>query len=459
MVEPAAVLELAYRAPSKGAVRKGMWVRIPPAAWRRAPSRDNPPPVELAERMELVRELCSFEGRLAGTDAERRAAARLARRLERQGWRPEIEPTYVHPQWPLVHALHCALGFGASLLALVAPAAGFAIALAAAVSMYLDLNGRAYVLRPLFFRRASQNVVARRPGDEGGRATVYVCAHYDAARTGAAYAPRQLARLAALARLTRLPLSPARLAFWSLAALLPLLGLRMAGLGGALLSLLQLPPTLALLLATFALVDIELSDVVPGANDNASGVATALALAAAVAADPPRHLDVRLVLTGGEGPLVEGLRSFLRAHRRELDPRRSVFLNLDAVGRGELRYLASEGLAVSQPADRRLRQLCEAIAEASGAEGGAGAARGPDPHAFGFATDAALASARGYPAITITALEPGTLAPPGFRLASDAPELLEPEAMERALAFALALVRQLDRDVERRSRLATAGAA
>ena len=74
-----------------------------------------------------VRELCSFEGRLAGTDAERRAANALAAKLRRTAHRVDVEPTYVHPQWALIHALHTALGFAGSLLSIPLPAAGFAL--------------------------------------------------------------------------------------------------------------------------------------------------------------------------------------------------------------------------------------------------------------------------------------------------------------------------------------------
>ena len=145
--------------------------------------------------MDVIRELCSFEGRAAGTDAERRAANWLAARLREGGRRAEIEPTYVHPRYGLVHAAHCALGLAGSLLATVEPAIGFAIVLATAVSMYLDLNYRVYLLRRLFFRRASQNVVApgRRPD---APARLLLCAHYDAARTGAAFNPKRVARAA-----------------------------------------------------------------------------------------------------------------------------------------------------------------------------------------------------------------------------------------------------------------------
>ena len=113
--------------------------------------------------MEVIRRLCSFEGRRAGTDAERRAANYLAERLREAGRRVEVEPTYVHPQYPLVHAVHCLLGIAGSLASLQVPALGFALVLAAALSMYLDLNTRLYLVRRLFFRRASQNVVSRGP--------------------------------------------------------------------------------------------------------------------------------------------------------------------------------------------------------------------------------------------------------------------------------------------------------
>ena len=92
--------------------------------------------------MEVIDELCLFQGRRAGTDAERRAANWLAKRVRDGGRRVVVEPIYVHPQYGLVQALHCALGFAGSLVAILAPPVGFAMVLVAALSMYLDLNGR-----------------------------------------------------------------------------------------------------------------------------------------------------------------------------------------------------------------------------------------------------------------------------------------------------------------------------
>ena len=182
--------------------------------------------------------------------------------------------------------------------------------------------------------------------------------------------------------------SPARVLFWSLAILVPIVGLRMAGIDSNAVAIPQLLPTLVLLIGMFAFVDIELSDVVPGANDNASGVAAAVSLAEELSGDAPENLDVWVVLSGGEECLMQGMRSFVRSHRKQLADRPAYFLNLDSVGGGRVRYTASEGLAVSFQMGKRMNQLCEAIATAGQSDNGARPApaqvglcqrRGPDP--------------------------------------------------------------------------------
>lgn len=396
--------------------------------------------------MDVIRKLCSFENRLAGTDAERRAANWLATRLRDGGRRAEIEPTYVHPQYGLVHAAHCALGFGASLLAIAQPAIGFAIVLATAVSMYLDLNYRRYLLRRLFFHRASQNVVA--PGKHpDAPARILLCAHYDAARTGAAFNPKQVARGSRLAARVRVPIGPFRILFWSLAILLPILGARMAGFDSTLISLLQLPPTLILLLGVFLLTDIALSGAVPGANDNASGVATVLSLAEELDANPPANLDVWVLLTGGEECLQEGMRSFVRAHRADLDRATTYFVNLDTVGHGTVRFEVGAGWAVTYRLDRRLVELCAAIATADRENSDHYQAR---PLVHGFAGDSMPPSVAGFPATAITCLNDLNYVA-GLHTPNDTPDRVDPAALDRAHGFALELVRALDRDVGRRT--------
>jgi hypothetical protein len=399
-------------------------------------------------KLETIRGLCSFEGRLTGTDAERRAANWLAERLRAQGRRAEIEPTYVHPQIGLVVAAHCALGFAGSLLAIAEPVAGFAIVLVTAASLYLDLNTRFYLLRRLFFRRASQNVFS--PGTRPeAPARLILNAHYDAARTGYLFNERSRRREARIPPHLRLVLAPPRILFWSLASLLPILGARMAGIDAPWLNLVQLLPTLVLLVALFLLVDIQLSAVVPGANDDASGVAVALSVAEALGANAPEHLDVCVLLTGAEECLMEGMRSFVRDHRDELERDSTYFLVLEMLGAGaRLHYLTGEGLAVTYRHDDRLAELCEAISTAS-REGDGDLQATPITLATG--SDALPATLAGYPAITIWRLAENGLPGLEYHTPADTPERIDPAALDQAERFILELVRQLDRDVGRRT--------
>jgi hypothetical protein len=397
--------------------------------------------------MEIIDELCSFEGRRAGTDAERRAANWLAQRVRDGGRRAVVEPTYVHPQYGLVHALHCAIGFAGSLVAIIAPPVGFAMVLVAALSMYLDLNGRFYLLRRLFFRRASQNVVS--PGRHSDApARLFICAHYDSARSGAAFQPRRVARASRIAKRLHLPIAPFRVLFWSLAILLPILGARMAGIDSGLVSLLQLVPTLILLIGVFLLADIELSDIVPGANDNASGVATALSLIQELDAEKPENLDVWLLLTGGEECQMEGMRAFIRAHRKSIDRANTYFLVLDAVGSGTVRYETGEGLAVTYDLDKRLVQLCNAVATADQENGDRFGAK---PLRQAFATDALPARIARLRSTAITCLDDGSLLPANYHRPEDVPKRIDRKALDSAHDFTLELVRALDRDAGRRS--------
>ena len=394
---------------------------------------------------DTIRELCSFEGRVAGTDAERRAANGMAERMRGMGRRAEIEPTYVHPQAPLVYAAHCALGFAGSLLASAEPAVGFAIVLIAALSLYLDLNGRLYLLRSLFFRRASQNVVSEGSNPDAP-ARLLLVAHLDVGRGGALFDPRNRKRLRLMTR--TLGVAPPRLVFWSLAALLPLLGARMAGVESDLISILQLPSTLVLLVAVFLLVDIQLSDPSPGANDNASGVALTLDLAARLDREPPRNLDVWVVLTGAQECGAEGMRAFVRSHRKELDPASTFVLALDSVGRGDVRFVTAEGPAVSFLMDRRLIQLSGAIAEAD--------RDGPNryraaPLRRASSSDALPAASRRLRSIALTCLEPGVDWPADHHTAADTPNRVDWSSVERAGEFAGELIGALDADVARAS--------
>jgi hypothetical protein len=399
--------------------------------------------VDDAGRMEVIRELCSFEGRGPGTDAERRAANALADRLRGLGRRAELEPFFCRPQYAVVHLIHAAMGIAGSLLATVQPAVGFALVLLAALSTYLDLNTRLYLVRRLLFRRVSQNVVS--PGDRpDAPLRVILMAHYDAARTGYIFS-RASGRIRRLPERVRLGLGPFRLFFWAgLAPLLPIIGARMAGLDATWLSALQAIPTIVLIVAAFLLIDIALSEIVPGAYDNASGVAAVLSAADELAATPPDNLDVWVVLTGSEESFCEGSRALVRVHRDGLDRERTVFLNVDSVSYGRVAYEVSQGAVISLPHDPRLVELCEALAAAGVA--------GKDPALpirHPLLDDALPPRIRKLRSITLRTTDADGNLAPWYHTHDDVPERVDAAALGHAAEFVVALARLLDRDAGR----------
>lgn len=401
--------------------------------------------MDAAGRQQLISELCSFEGRGPGTDAERRAANHLVERLRRLGRRAEVEPIFVQPQYALVYALHAAVAIAGSLLATVQPAVGFGLVLFAATSLYLDLNTQGYILRRLFFRRGSQNVVSPGSSPEAPMRLILV-AHYDAARTGLVFR-RPLRMLGRLPKRLRIVLGPYRIFFWGgFASLLPILGARMAGFEPSWLPLLQLLPTALLIVAVFLLLDIALSQIVPGAYDNASGVAAVLSAAEELEAEPPQNLDLWVLFTGAEECTCQGMRSYLRAHLGEIDTKRTAVVNVSSVSHGQVRYVASEGPVASIPLDRELYSLCDSLADAD-RQGETRFDAAPLRHSL--LDDALPARVRGLPAITITDSFDGNQAP-WYHTPEDTPERVDAAALSRATEFVVSLARLLDRDAGRR---------
>src|SRR2546423_1555112 len=111
---------------------------------------------------------------------------------------------------------------------------------------------------------------------------------------------------------------------------------RLAGLDNTVLAIVQFVPTILLIICIPYLADVALSGPVPGANDNASGVATVLRLAERYGGDLD-HLDLWVIFPGAQEAGALGMRAWLNQHRRRLDPLTTIALNGDEVGAGTVR--------------------------------------------------------------------------------------------------------------------------
>jgi hypothetical protein len=256
--------------------------------------------------------------RPAGSDAERRAARHLAGRLEVLGREVVVEPFSVWPAWPVGYTVNLIVAIVGSVLSVSSATLGTGLVLLATVLTFLDLSGITPTTRRLLGRRASQNVVSwgerERPG------ALLLVAHYDSGPT------------------RTWPLRPV---FWAQLALLACCVLRVGGMSGTALTVAQFLPTVALIVYVPLLLDIALSPAAPGENDNASGVALVLRLAERL--DFMEGFGVHVLLTGSQKAMAQGMRAFLKTHGKQFARDRTVVLNLDRVGSGELELTKKEG--------------------------------------------------------------------------------------------------------------------
>ncbi|QEC48173.1 Zn-dependent exopeptidase M28 [Baekduia soli] len=267
------------------------------------------------------------------------------------------------------HAAHVAVAL------LGGPAAPAALA-----SLELDASGRAPWLRRVLPGRPGTTLVAA-AGDPGAPATVALVAHLDTARTGLAWHPRLTGPGAARRLRTRaVPPYLAPVAAGALLAALP--GRRPRRLGRALLAV-----------ALAAELDIARSPHVPGANDNATGVAAAMALLV----DPPPGVRLVGVFCGCEESGMAGMRDWLAAEGRALAP--DLVLGLDTLGCGTPIVLRAEATLLPH----RYRAADLALADAGAARAGLPA---PQRWRIGGWTDAVLARFAGLPAISLLSIGP-----------------------------------------------------
>ena len=189
------------------------------------------------------------------------------------------------------------------------------LALATAVSYEADYIGRDQTLRSFLPGAGEGHNVVGRIGS--GSRTLVLVAHHDAAHTGWVWDPRFLEGGRNYAR--RTGTTPSFIALPLVALALVALGLRR--IGSALLALgLGLGAQSAL------------SETVPGASDNATGVAGVLELARRLAEEPLEDTQVIVLCPSGEEVGLAGMYAFLKGS----DPfRNGLVVGLDTLGAGE----------------------------------------------------------------------------------------------------------------------------
>src|SRR4051794_11387174 len=197
-----------------------------------------------------------------------------------------------------------------------------------------EVGGHRRLVRRILARRETYNVVADAGNPHGSRTVVFV-SHHDAARPWpAAFGALVSAPPSRLLGGRRLPIA-ATLAYAPLTVLL--------GVAGRVRALRRVGIALCAFIVVL-FTDIARRAPVPGANDNASGVAALLGVARDLTARRPASLRVVLLSAGSEETMLEGMDAFLRRHRDELDSARTIVVCLDMLGWDRLVLRESEGV-------------------------------------------------------------------------------------------------------------------
>ena len=387
---------------------------------------------------EVIEELAAFERR-AGSDGERDAAVWLGDRLKRCGCTDVAvqEEEFLDGYADSLSKL-CAASAVAGLAGLASPRcrplAGL-VALASAAAVADDVSNGPRLFRRAATEPASTWNVTASCGDQSAARTLVVLAHHDAGRGGRVFDdaaqtwfgerfPGLLER-----RDTSLPLwwlvlsGPLAVAYGAAARRRDVMAVGLAGSA----------------VATAAFRDIASQPIVPGANDNLSGVAALVALAELLADRQVDGLRVLLVSCGAEEVLQGGIHGFGRRWFGSLDRDRTWFLNLETVGSPRLVMLEGEGPVVMEDYhDRSFRDLVARSAEHAGAP----LRRGMRSR---VSTDSVIPSRAGYPTATLTSIDRHKSLS-NYHKMTDTPDNVDYRTVRQALAVVEAVIGELARN-------------
>lgn len=389
-----------------------------------------PPARADADLRSVVEHLAGLE-RLAGSDGERQAAAWIADALQAHGAPARVEEERVHGGYFAPMGVPAAAAALAGVAVLRGRRAAGLVGALATAAIAEDLQGGPRrPVRALLPQRRTWNVTAE-VGDAGAAHTLVVFAHHDAARSSFIFEPVVPRFIYEHARwlhghLDRWPpimgAVPAGPALVALGALTGRRGLTAAG-------------TAIAAGAAALMAHMARQPVVPGANDNLTGVAVLLELARHLAGRAPDGLRVVLLSTGAEEANQDGMLAWARRHLGALDRDRTTFLCLDTVGSSELVLIEGEGFLRMRDYDEDLKELITAAA----ADAGVHVRRGLR---FTFATDALIPLRQGFRVAGLGSINEW-LVPSNYHAPTDTADNVDYASVQGAVDVVLGVVERL----------------
>jgi hypothetical protein len=372
---------------------------------------------------ELIRQLSRFKHRLSGTARNSSAIETIRTILESFGFQARCD--FFRVPGLLVHGM--ALNILALWIVFIV-LKNYSLSLVlygiVLVSFWGELTISFHFLRRLLPSHKTCNVETCITAESNAAKTIVVVAHHDTPKTGLLYNLGLAERLSL--KLSRLP-SPLNRFFLPpfVAAIF---------LGGALTirpfsslstfyAVLTIFSMLILSITFLGVVQIGFSRSSPGGNDNGSGLVVLLELARRFSADKPRRNTLHLLASGAEEAGFFCVKAFMKTHK-ELDRRKTLFINVESVGGGELHWVTGEGNLQRVEYPRSGMALLDQLENNN--------AIPSLPRAPILApTDASALAKKGFDVVTLIALKNGTV-PLNYHKTSDTFDKLDTQALIKA---------------------------
>lgn len=382
-----------------------------------------------------IRQLESFGHRGSASAHEHRAAEYLCDELRKLGLQPIQEPFRGARSLGARLMAHVLVAAAGAALLWIAPVATVVLATIATISLVAEQSTRSIWLSRPVVRFASFNVWGRIPPAGPIRKRLILCAHYDTQPSGWVWIINRY--LAPLGWRSPLLLKP---------PMLPVMMIFLAeiGIGAAAIAIghpISISVVGVLLLIAYAVLSVLMlqwanGTPVPGAADNASGVAAVLELAERWIDHPQDGVELIVLFPGCEESGMLGAAAWGDRHADELRRAGTVFLNIDGIGFGPPRFLGVEvplvGLPIHGPRDV-LEECARAAAHLNLSDAG--------PHALPT-TDGLAFLARGIAGVTIVGFRAGGVLP-HYHTFQDITDNLDFNSARKAVEFAWAVVCRL----------------
>jgi hypothetical protein len=382
----------------------------------------------MGAREDLLKLAVEIGPRGAGTPAEREAGEYIKGRFESHGLQVSVDEFSTISTYSYLYMVYLGLAVATAWLSFWLVLVAAPVAVLNAVLFALDLETYPLISRVLPHVR-SANVIGETPSEEGVTGLVVV-AHYDSSRAALSFHPKLVGGFRnTFSLMIGCIFGVAALSTANFAIRLAMGGINFWVWVATVVASMYLFVPLAIMIHREAAMRHT-----PGANDNASGVVTMLALMDKMSEPESLVPGVMFVATGAEEVGTAGMIEFLKKRGRSI--RDAFIVNLDNLGAGRLYYIDCEGMLVGHRSDEALMWLSGKVVAKK---------RFPiERRGYRLlSTDATPALARGYRAMSVMAFdEQGML--PNWHWETDTADNVDISNIENARAFLWNLVRRMD---------------